>query len=404
MPDFKAPQVVPVNSDSASDSTSVTSNVTTSNPSTPSDLARDNASKLTPASPQFPPTNDDTSQTGEMDWDLPSEPTQPYNPPSGPAMGNPAQQFPAGNQAFGGGGGWGAAMGGNNGWGDPWGGGAGAGQGSMPKRLTPQERVEMIERVYGQVLDRKPDTRDINYYKYSTLGEEEIRKQLIDGKEHKQLMEDGRNYKKMEERTDQAEARVRMLEGQIKDQIEEFKHLTELLDEKNKFIQRLRGEKDVQYGFKTPGTISPNAQSYNTASTIPYASGHPPVTSQYVAQEPQPVVDQPPAAVTEAPMQATPEVSTPTAPQPQYPQPVETLPAQPSAPPAQQFSAPGSVELPSSGFEAIEEKQGQMPIAHDNSPVAEQETPSSKWADNNPPNSPIKNFLDKFVSIISPDQ
>jgi uncharacterized coiled-coil protein SlyX len=108
------------------------------------------------------------------------------------------------------------------------------------KRLTPQERVEMIEKVYKEILDRKPDTRDINYYKYSTLSEEEIKTQLITGKEHKQLMQEGREYKKLKERAMNSETRVTMLESQIKDQIEEFKQLSTLLTEKNKYIQQLR--------------------------------------------------------------------------------------------------------------------------------------------------------------------
>ncbi len=108
------------------------------------------------------------------------------------------------------------------------------------KRLTPQERVELIEKLFQELLGRKADTRDINYYKYSTLSEEEMRKQLITGKEHKQLITDGREFSKMRDRANQAETRVKILEGQIKDQVQEFKHLSELLDEKNKHIQELR--------------------------------------------------------------------------------------------------------------------------------------------------------------------
>jgi predicted nucleic acid-binding Zn-ribbon protein len=118
--------------------------------------------------------------------------------------------------------------------------------------MTPQERVEMIEKLYQEVLGRKPDTRDVNYYKYSTLGEEEIRKQLITGKEHKQLIEDGREFNKVKDRASQAETRVRMLESQVKDQVEEFKHLTELLKEKNKYIQDFREKSNNTYARLNP--------------------------------------------------------------------------------------------------------------------------------------------------------
>lgn len=135
---------------------------------------------------------------------------------------------------------------GGNSWGDPWGNSSGNNQ---KKKLTPQERTEMIEKVYQQVLGRKADTRDINYYKYSSLGEEEIIKQLLDGKEHKQVINDGRDYKSMTSRAEKAETRVKVLESQIQDQLKEFKELTNLLREKNQHIQRLRLESDNPYDF-----------------------------------------------------------------------------------------------------------------------------------------------------------
>lgn len=108
------------------------------------------------------------------------------------------------------------------------------------KRLTPEERVSMIERVYQEILHRKPDTRDINYYKYSTLNEEQIKKQLLASSEHKDLIKKGREYKKLKDQADQSGARTQMLEGKIKDQLEEFKQLNQLLQEKNRHIRTLR--------------------------------------------------------------------------------------------------------------------------------------------------------------------
>lgn len=130
------------------------------------------------------------------------------------------------------------------GWNDPWQDDSSEDNGQLSpsgqKRMTPQERVTMIEKVYVEILGRNPDTRDINYYKYSTLTEDEIKKQLLTGTEHKQLLLDGRDYKKLKERALQAETRVKLLEGQILDQVEEFKQLTTLLREKNRHISELR--------------------------------------------------------------------------------------------------------------------------------------------------------------------
>lgn len=166
----------------------------------------------------------------------------------------------------------------NNNWNDPWaspwdqpmGGGMGGNQGNN-KRMSPQERVTMIESCYSEILGRKPDTRDINYYKYSTLTEEEIKKQLITGNEHKQLLQDGRDYKKLKDRTTQAETRVKILEGQILDQVEEFKELTNLLREKNRYIQELRERINREQGIN-PFHIekdNTNEVSIKTISEIP---------------------------------------------------------------------------------------------------------------------------------------
>lgn len=163
-------------------------------------------------------------------------------------------------------------------WGDDFGDFLGDKEESNSPRMTPQERVTMIEKVYEEVLGRKPDTRDINYYKYSTLSEDEIRRQLLSGKEHKQLVEDGREFKKMRERATSAETKIKMLEAQNHDQLEEFKQLTRLLKEKNIYIQELRSKLNNPYNFvgkdnpPTTNPITPN--TFNTAqSNVNEASG-----------------------------------------------------------------------------------------------------------------------------------
>jgi hypothetical protein len=160
-------------------------------------------------------------------------------------------------------------------WGDDFGDFLGDRPDSPSARMSPQERVAMIERVYEEVLGRKPDTRDINYYKYSTLSENEIRGQLLAGKEHKQLVEDGREFKKMRERATQAETKIKMLEAQNQDQIEEFKHLTKLLKEKNVYIQEMREKLKNPYNMienaptqtSQPPSI-PQTQNSTTESNI----------------------------------------------------------------------------------------------------------------------------------------
>lgn len=164
-------------------------------------------------------------------------------------------------------------------WNDPWQDDNQNNANKPGKNMTPQERVGMIEKVYQEILGRNPDTRDINYYKYSTLGEEEIKKQLITGNEHKQLLADGRDYKKVKERALQAETRVKMLEGQILDQVEEFRQLTNLLREKNKHISELRQKTNIEKSSTpfTPQTFAnkPNEVTSNVHFSNPEVSEKP---------------------------------------------------------------------------------------------------------------------------------
>jgi hypothetical protein len=145
-------------------------------------------------------------------------------------------------------------------------------------RKTPQERVEMIKEIYKGILQREPSTRDINYYKYSTLDENQIRKQLITSSEHKDLIKNGNQYKKLKEQTEQLQTRTKMLESQIQDQLDEFKELNILLKEKNHHIQDLRNTlaqqnnlpaKYVPQCIQTPRTPSPNTAAANSRAAQP---------------------------------------------------------------------------------------------------------------------------------------
>jgi len=153
-------------------------------------------------------------------------------------------------------------------WSDPWGGATGSGS-PQPKqskpKLSPAERVQMIEKVYEEVLGRKPDTRDINYYKYSTLDESAIRLELLQGKEHKELIKNGAAFKDMSKRTEVAETRVKMLEAKLADHSEEFIALRQLLEEKNKVIKVLRRQCQSPFTTNISQQSSPHFSSSASA-------------------------------------------------------------------------------------------------------------------------------------------
>lgn len=131
------------------------------------------------------------------------------------------------------------------------------------KHLTPEERVDLVKDLFLKILNREADTRDINYYKYSTLTRDEIIDQLLTGKEHKKLITNGSDYSAMQQRAEQAEARVRMLEAQLKDQAEEFNGLTALLKEKNNYIQQLRAKANP-FRLDAPVTQVPDTKTHES--------------------------------------------------------------------------------------------------------------------------------------------
>ncbi|GEM_PF-3042810 len=111
---------------------------------------------------------------------------------------------------------------------------------SEKKRLTPSEKIKMIEASFEDILGRKPDNRELNYYKYSSLSEEDVRNELVNSKEHKKLIKNGQEYKEVKASLDNTKTRIKVLESQIKDQEESFKELNKLIKEKNKHIEELR--------------------------------------------------------------------------------------------------------------------------------------------------------------------
>jgi hypothetical protein len=202
---------------------------------------------------------------------------------------------------------WGSA------WDDPW--GSKQDNDTQEKKLTPQERTEMIKKIYQEVLGREPDTRDINYYKYSTLGEDEIFKQIITGKEHKKLIADGKEYKSVSSRASQSDVRIKVLEGQIKDQVVEFRQLTELLQEKNRYINQLRASSQNPYSF-TSNTVDNVKQGHmhysqdvsptEGVNQVPQESAPPQPTSNF-QQPDKPINNEVEQQNTLPPLQQTPQ-------------------------------------------------------------------------------------------------
>jgi predicted phage tail protein len=117
-----------------------------------------------------------------------------------------------------------------------------------PSSMSPKDRIGMIEKAFQDVLCREPDTRDLNFYKYSSVSEEKIREELIESEEHKKLIENGREFKKTRNLLKNADSKIKSLEGKIEDQVESMKQMEILLKEKNLHIEDLK--KKIQSPFE----------------------------------------------------------------------------------------------------------------------------------------------------------
>jgi hypothetical protein len=106
--------------------------------------------------------------------------------------------------------------------------------------LTPSERVKIIEKAFQDILCREPDTRDLNYYKYSSMDEQTIREEILGGEEHKLLIKNGREYKKTKNLLEETKSKVNALVGEIEDREASLKQMETLLKEKNLHIEELK--------------------------------------------------------------------------------------------------------------------------------------------------------------------
>jgi hypothetical protein len=106
--------------------------------------------------------------------------------------------------------------------------------------LTPSERVKIIEKAFQDILCREPDTRDLNYYKYSSMDEQTIREEILEGEEHKLLIKNGREYKKTKNLLEETKSKVNALVGEIEDREASLKQMETLLKEKNLHIEELK--------------------------------------------------------------------------------------------------------------------------------------------------------------------
>ena len=110
-----------------------------------------------------------------------------------------------------------------------------------------ESKNEEMEKVYELVLGRKPTSREIAYYRYSTIKKGDIVNKLLKSDEHKQVIEKGRKYPDLENQEKLAQSNILKLRHSIEDQNGEMEEMKSMLEQKNREIAILREEKRIPY-------------------------------------------------------------------------------------------------------------------------------------------------------------
>lgn len=140
------------------------------------------------------------------------------------------------------------------------------GMGDMPGFGSPSrnssQKTESIKKIYKEILGKEPTNRDLSYYRFSPMTEDEIREQVLKGEEHKSLIKKGREYDDIKDDMEDYKVKVKRLEKKLEDNLEEFKEINDLLKEKNKYIRQLREKIDET------NEVLPNESTYEYESRI----------------------------------------------------------------------------------------------------------------------------------------
>lgn len=125
--------------------------------------------------------------------------------------------------------------------GSSFGGGFGAGGGfGGGGGMSREDRTKMIKKSYKEVLGREAQTRDINYYKYGTQNEDQVKNQLMKSDEHKEVIKKGRKFDEISSELEETKTKLKAAESKINDSQQEVNTLKTFLDQKNAEITRLR--------------------------------------------------------------------------------------------------------------------------------------------------------------------
>ncbi|MCC7304028.1 hypothetical protein IT418_01270 [bacterium] len=113
--------------------------------------------------------------------------------------------------------------------------------GNSLSRMSEEERRKIISTTFMLILGRNPSDRDFSYYRFSTLTEESLIKSLLGLPEHKKLVEKAREHTSLKQSVSELDLQVKQLSASMQSMKQELGTMQDLLIEKNKYIQQMRG-------------------------------------------------------------------------------------------------------------------------------------------------------------------
>ncbi|MFA5623032.1 MAG: hypothetical protein WC981_02275 [Candidatus Dojkabacteria bacterium] len=132
-------------------------------------------------------------------------------------------------------------------------------------------RIPMIEQMYELILGRKPSSRESAYYKYSPLSEDEIRIKLLESQEHKDIIEDAKRIKGLENELRSSQIGEKKLSQQVVDLGKQIDESQMLLNEKSNIILELREQ--LQNPYNLPSQIQKYEEGFDVYKTVRVKEG-----------------------------------------------------------------------------------------------------------------------------------
>jgi hypothetical protein len=111
------------------------------------------------------------------------------------------------------------------------------------------DNIQSIEKIFQEVLGRKPSSRETSYYKHSTISEEELRIKLLSSDEHIKILKDASRLSNVEDELRNSQLNEKRLTQRVQDFDNQIAETNILLSEKNRIIDELREKEKNPYNL-----------------------------------------------------------------------------------------------------------------------------------------------------------